>query len=127
MAWAKPSTDSTRAPLSRATCAQLLVAVCGRDLALEVGSDLIGVVVGAGDDDALADGVGVGQVVLLLALVVDRDLVGDDVEPVRSERREHRIPRCLNEFDLYAQLVADRACDVDVVADELPRCSDRGS
>ena len=120
MAWAKPSTASTRAPLSRTSWAQLLVATFGGDLALEVGERRDGVVVGPGDDDALTDGVRVGQVVLGLALVVDGDLVGDDVEAVGLHGREDRIPRRFDEFDLHPQLVANGLGDVDVVADQLP-------
>ena len=36
-----------------------------------------------------------------------------------SRAREDRIPRRFDEFDLHAELVADRASDVDVVTDEL--------
>jgi hypothetical protein len=91
----------------------------GRDLALQVVQRLDGVVVGSRDDDALADGVRLGQVVLLLAFGVDGDLVGDHVEPVGFKRGEDRIPWRLNEFDLDAKLVGHRAGDVDVIADEL--------
>ena len=119
MAWVKPSTASTFAPASRATSAQLLVAFSAGDLALEVGERLDRVVVGAGDDDALADRVRLGEVVLGLALVVDRHLVGDHVEAVGLQRREDRIPRRLDEFDSDAELLADGLGDVDVVAGEL--------
>ena len=40
MAWVKPSTASTRAPASRATCAQLLVTVSPATLPLMSASDL---------------------------------------------------------------------------------------
>ncbi len=62
-----------------------------------------------------------------LALVVDRHLVGDDVEAVGLQRREHRIPRRFDEFDSHAELFADRLGDVDVIADELDRWRGRGS
>ena len=51
---------------------------------------------------------------------VDRDLVGDHVEPVGLQRGEDRIPGGLDEFDFDAELFADGRGDVDVVADELP-------
>ena len=121
MAWVKPSTASTRAPCSRATSAQLLVAVLPGDLALDVVERFDGVVVGPGDDDALADRVRLRQVVLLLPFVVDRHLVGDHVESVGLQSGEDRIPRRFDEFDLHAELVGDRASDVDVVTDELRR------
>src|SRR6185437_12104891 len=52
----------------------------GGGLALQVGQRGNIVVVTLHDDDAGAHRVGVGEVVLGLALFVDGDLVGDDVE-----------------------------------------------
>ena len=118
-AWAKPSTASTRAPASRATSAPSCWSCSALHLALQIGERRDRIVVGPRDDDALADRIRLGQIVFLLPLRRDRDLVGDDVEPVGLQRGEDRIPRCLNEFDVDAELLADRAGDVDVVAGQL--------
>ena len=88
-------------------------------LALQVRQRLDRVVVLAGDDHALGDRVRLGEVVLLLAFLADRDLVGDDVEAVGLQRREHGVPRRLDEFDVHAELLGDCLGDVDVVAGEL--------
>ena len=89
------------------------------DFALNVVERLDGVVVGPGDDDAFADRVRLGEVVLLFAFGVDGHLVGDHVEPVGLERGEDRIPRGLDEFDFHPEFVGDGASNVDVIADEL--------
>jgi hypothetical protein len=49
----------------------------------------------------------------------DRHLVGDHVEPVGLQCGEDRIPWRLDEFDVDADLLGDRAGDVDVVSGQL--------
>ena len=98
----------------------------GGRLAGEVVEARDGVVVLGHDDDARRDGVRLAEEVLLLALGVDRDLVGDDVETAGLEPGEDRVPLRLLERDLEAELVGDGFGDLDVEADEIAR-SRRGS
>ena len=94
-------------------------------LALQVGERLDVVGVRGGDDDAVRVGVGLGEQVPRLALGVDRDLVGDHVDPVGVEGREDRVERALHELQLPAGLLRDRLDDLDVVAGQLLRARDR--
>ena len=79
-----------------------------------------GVVVGARDDDSLADRVGLRKVVLLLPFGRNRHLVGHHIEAVGLERGEDRMPWCLNEFHVDADLLGDRTGYVDVIPGQLP-------
>mgnify|MGYP002404072675 CR=1 FL=1 len=75
-----------------------------------------GVLVRTGDDHALGVGVGVREPVVGGALLVPRDLVGDDVDPSGVEGREDRVPLRLDELQLPPGALRDRLHDVDVVA-----------
>ena len=72
-------------------------------------------------DDEHAGGVdvGVGEVVELLALGVDVDLVGDDVEAPCGQGGEHRVPWRRDELDLDPETLADGLHHLDVEAGEV--------
>ena len=119
MAWENPSTDSTSEPASRAISAQLLVGFCAVRLPLRSASDLIELSSLRVTITPCEIEYGSERSYFCLRSVADRDLVGDDVEAVGLQRREHGVPRRLDEFDVHAELLGDCLGDIDVVACEL--------
>ena len=118
-AWANWSTARISAPASRATCAQLLVSDSAADQAVDVVERRHVVVAGGGDDHAAGVGVGRREEVPRLALGVDRDLVGDHVDPAGVERREDRVEGRLDELRSHPASSATALDHLDVEAGEL--------